>query len=71
MFCGKCNKDLQECICFDIDTRLLELSNKGGSFLFKWCLNCNKHYARCRCKEPLFGIRTDGKVMSTTMEFPK
>ena len=71
MFCSKCNHDLNECVCADIDTRLRELSDKGSHMMFKWCLTCDKHYARCRCEEPIFGIRTDGRTSVTTMDFRK
>ena len=69
MGCSKCNKDLNECICPDIEERLKELTGKKGPLIAKWCLNCDKHYARCRCTEPLWGVREDGKVKATTMQF--
>jgi len=62
MHCGRCNNPLNECTCPDIDERMRELTGPGSHLLAKWCLNCDKHYARCRCAEPLFGVRTDGKT---------
>lgn len=66
MFCAKCNNELGDCVCPDIDDRLRALD----MVILKWCLTCDKHYARCKCAEPIFGIRTDGRTMPTTMEFP-
>jgi hypothetical protein len=69
MFCMRCNVDLAECSCPDIDQRLKDASDSAHQAV-KWCMVCDKHYARCRCEEPVFGIRTAGKVMATTMVFP-
>lgn len=63
MFCDKCDKDLHECVCSDIDQRMKELTDEGGPLIAKWCLSCDKHYARCRCSEPLLGVRHNGKTM--------
>ncbi len=55
MFCGKCNNDLSECTCLDVDERMATLKN-SPYLAFKWCRKCDKHYARCRCEEPQFYI---------------
>ena len=39
MGCSKCNKDLNECICPDIDERMRALTGKGGALVAKWCMN--------------------------------
>lgn len=67
MFCSKCSRDLKNCVCPDIDERMRGLTDKGGPLAAKWCMICDKHYARCRCDEPLYGIRVDGLVKATTM----
>jgi hypothetical protein len=66
MFCTRCNNDLHDCTCPDIDERLRNL----GAVVIKWCLTCDKHYSRCHCEDPVFGVRTDGKNMPTTMKMP-
>lgn len=67
MHCGICGTDVGQCTCPDIDERLKSLT----LVLMKWCLECDKHYARCKCAEPVFGVRTDGKNMPTTFDFTK
>lgn len=62
MACVECGSDLDVCSCPDIDERLRNLSDTQLIAL-KWCFECDKHYARCRCAEPLFGIRTGGRIL--------
>lgn len=52
MFCGRCNNELEDCLCPDIDERMAKLGAKDGPLVFKACKTCKKHYARCRCKNP-------------------
>lgn len=59
--CNKCGNDVGACTCPDIDQRLREASD-SPHVMIKWCLTCDKHYARCRCAEPLFGVRHAGKT---------
>lgn len=66
MYCNKCSNSIKDCVCLDINNRLRELSD-GEYVIFKWCLNCDKHYDRCRCLEPLFGIRTGGKIKNAIL----
>lgn len=61
MTCGKCNHGIGDCICPDADQRLREASD-SEFILFKWCRKCDKHYARCKCEEPDFGVRSGGVV---------
>lgn len=51
MWCGKCNKDLSECICSDLQERL-RVVVAGGHFAYKKCAICNMHYAKCKCENP-------------------
>jgi uncharacterized protein with PIN domain len=50
MYCGKCNNDLTDCKCPDLEERLLSTP----FFVFKMCNVCYKHYSRCRCEKPEF-----------------
>ena len=59
--CGKCNQSVDRCICPDQDARLRWASD-SEHVLFKWCRTCDKHYARCQCSVPDFGIRTGGVI---------
>ena len=61
MFCGKCQNDLSECTCPDIDERMASLKN-SPYLAFKWCVKCDKHYARCRCAEPEFIVTGMPKI---------
>lgn len=54
MLCAKCQSDLGDCICPDIDERLAGLA-KSPYFIYRACLKCKKHYARCKCEEPKWG----------------
>ncbi len=53
MWCMKCNKDLSQCICGDIEERLNQVAS-GGNFAYKKCDKCGKHYSRCKCDKPEF-----------------
>ena len=53
MFCTKCQNDLSNCICPDIEERLASL---GDHFIFRKCKKCKKHYARCKCESPEWEI---------------
>ena len=55
MYCAKCQNDLSKCTCPDIDERLASLE-KAPNFCFRKCLKGGKHYSRCKCKEPEWGI---------------
>lgn len=57
MWCVKCDKDLADCICPDIDERLAKLSehqNLGLTF----CSGCGAYYSRCKCPEPKPDVET-------------
>jgi hypothetical protein len=51
MWCCKCNRDLSECVCPDINERLAGAVD-GGQFIYRKCLKCGEHYTRCKCAEP-------------------
>ena len=49
----KCQNDLSECICPDIEERMASL--KGSSYVvMRWCSVCDKHYALCKCENPVW-----------------
>jgi hypothetical protein len=48
MYCGKCQNDLGNCVCPDLDERLASLSN----VVYRKCSSCGLHYARCKCSDP-------------------
>lgn len=50
MFCSKCQNDLSECVCDDIDEKLASIGN--DYFIYKKCNKCGKHYTRCKCEKP-------------------
>ncbi len=59
MWCVKCNHDLSECTCPDIDERLASLA-KSPHFVYRMCKVCGKHYDRCKCENPIW-ITSDKK----------
>jgi len=46
-WCGLCEKEVKDCICDDLLTRI----NAAG-VLIRICKFCKKHFARCRCDAP-------------------
>ena len=56
MVCGKCNSDLSECKCEDLEERL-DSAVALGFFAYIYCKKCNKHYERCECKDPEWGTK--------------
>ena len=53
MWCAKCNKELSECICSDLEERLESLK-RNPNVSYRMCRRCMKHYALCRCEVPLW-----------------
>lgn len=51
MFCVVCQNDVGSCTCPDIDERLASIGN-NSNFVFPVCIKCQKHYGRCKCKNP-------------------
>lgn len=56
MWCVKCQKHLSQCTCPDLEERL-NSAVKDGSFAYRYCKICDKHYERCKCKKPIWGIK--------------
>ena len=61
MWCMQCNKDLANCSCPDLNDRLRSLTN-GKHNAARWCTVCDHHYASCTCQNPVWGLRTSGKI---------
>jgi len=51
MWCGKCQKVLEECVCDDLEERISKIT-QSKYIAYKCCKKCGKHYALCKCKEP-------------------
>jgi hypothetical protein len=63
--CEKCRTDIGGCRCPNADERLRQLARTPGTNVaMKWCLTCDKHYARCECEPPQFVIITGGQVVA-------
>jgi hypothetical protein len=56
MFCGKCQSELSECTCPDLEERLNKAVD-AGVFVYRYCKICNKHYERCKCKKPIWDVK--------------
>ena len=67
MFCGKCNNDLIKCTCDDLEERLNNISSHPNIGL-NWCINCDKHYARCKCGSPEYRMKIGGKILPLQQE---
>lgn len=69
MVCNQCGNLLESCTCPDIDERLASLRN-APHFIYKMCLKCKKHYARCRCEDPKWGTSHDGVSLEDALNRP-
>ena len=56
MICMVCNKALHYCKCEDLEERL-DSAVADGRFAYRHCKVCQKHYERCRCKKPDWGVK--------------
>jgi len=54
MWCTKCDNELCDCVCDDIDERLATLG-VTSNVIYRKCLVCGKHYGRCKCAKPVWG----------------
>lgn len=61
MWCAKCNHELSDCACPDIQERLRSLS-RSPNIISRWCLTCDKHYSQCKCETPVWGTRSGGQT---------
>jgi len=50
MFCIRCQRDVYDCICPDINERLAAIASHQN-FAVKWCVDCNKHVDQCDCPD--------------------
>lgn len=63
MFCRKCNTELEDCTCPDLEKRMRRVTDPGGHVAARWCARCDHHYARCRCEAPVWRLRADGQLV--------
>jgi len=61
MFCGKCQNSLIDCTCLDLEERL-DKAVVSGMFVYRYCKTCGKHYARCKCNNPVWATKTKENV---------
>jgi len=59
MRCDRCESELKDCTCPDLEKRLDSVPN----FVYRKCAKCKKHYARCRCVEPIW-IKSPENLLS-------
>ena len=60
MLCLKCGKDLIDCICPDKEERLKAIVD-SPHLVTKVCKICGKHYAGCKCENPIWITVSGGK----------
>jgi len=60
MKCGRCMKELNECLCEDIEERLKREANDGVTY--KYCKKCDQHWQRCKCEKPEWGLKGMGPM---------
>lgn len=63
MNCTACDKDLDACVCPDLNERMRRATGPGGRVVSRWCAACDRHYTACRCEEPVWRIRSDGVLL--------
>lgn len=51
MWCAKCQNELSECICPDIEERLRSAC-EGMNVALTFCKTCGLYYSRCTCGKP-------------------
>lgn len=56
MFCTRCQNELIDCECEDIEDRLERLANIN-SVVSQWCETCDSHHSRCECDNAEWVIR--------------
>ncbi len=62
MWCCKCNKQLHECTCPDIQDRLAKIG-QISNLAIQWCAACDKHHLACRCSHPDWAVKLNGQIM--------
>ena len=58
MWCMRCNHELYECTCEDLQERLQSIP--GSSFVYRKCSTCQNHYAKCKCESPVWVYSNTG-----------
>lgn len=61
MWCGKCDKNINECTCKDLDDRMRVVSGPDGYVACRWCEACDHYYVRCTCEVPQWVLRAGGQ----------
>lgn len=65
--CTICNTNIADCVCPERDQELHDIAyDPQASVAFRWCRNCDKHFARCKCEVPQFYAILRGQEMDTT-----
>jgi len=58
MFCKKCEKEIKDCECLDIEERL-----QNSGMLYRICKICGKHYYRCKCEYPIWTANLENNYL--------
>ena len=66
MWCCKCDNDLGDCTCEDMEERLAGISHLA----WKRCKTCQKHHARCKCETPVWEIVGPNGIVSDAQACP-
>lgn len=45
------------------EATLRELTDEGGPLTARWCARCDHHYRFCKCSEPYWKLRWEGKLV--------
>lgn len=62
LHCTVCNQNIAECTCPGVDDKMYAMAMDPNShFAAKWCVGCNRYWARCRCAEPQFRLYMGGQ----------
>ncbi len=67
MECGICEKSVYNCTCDDLTARMRKATD-GRYVVVKWCTGCDEYYPRCKCENPMWRLRTDGKLAPMPVE---
>ena len=60
MYCARCQNHISVCTCEDLEERL-NSAVASGSFAYRRCKKCGKHYERCKCEKPEWEIAGGGE----------
>ena len=63
--CTVCGAAVDQCACPDLDDRLRAIAHDPeGEVMFKWCLRCDRHFARCGCVPTECAVIVGGHVLT-------